>query len=180
MKRGRLRLLCLWREIPTLQKVLSTQVEEKGRLMNPIGESDLGSCACHNRDVFDEVLSSYVVVKLEQVVFAHPHDARSGWFDASGCVWCIFDNEGFLRSGDAGRRLLDDEGEGCAFQVYWSMGDVVMPGACSTRWVAERIVDEATRQLSCRGYRCVPEEREVEGEVHLGVRYRKVLLRGLL
>lgn len=148
--------------------------------MNAVGESDLGFCACHNRDVFDEVLGLYVAIKLEQVVYTHSHDARSGWFDASGCVWCIFDNEGFLRSGDAGRRLLSKEGESCAFQVYWSVGDVVMPGACSTRWVAERIIDEAMHQLSSRGYRCVPEKRKVEDEVHLGVRYNKGLLWGLL
>lgn len=142
-----------------------------------MGEHDLGLCASHNRKVFDQVLGPYVAMKLEQVVYKGSHEARAGWFDASGCVWCLFDGEDFARSGDAGQQVRAEQGDGCPFQVYWSMGDVVMPGACDARWVAERIVDESVRQLSERGYRCIPEEREAEGEVHLGVRYRKRLLR---
>lgn len=138
---------------------------------------DLGSCASHNRQVFDEVLGSYVATKLEQVVSRHPRGTAWGWFDASGCVWCLFDGEDFWRSGDAGRRACAEQGDSCALQVYWSMGDVVMPGACDPRWVAERIVQESLRQLSGRGYRCMAEEREVEGETHLGVRFRKRIWR---
>lgn len=141
-------------------------------------KTDLGICAVRNREVFDEAIGPYVTAKLEQVVFGRPRAARSGWFDASGCVWCLFDSESFLRSGDDGRRLRAEWGEGCAIQVFWSMGDVVMPDECDERWVAERIVEEATRQLCARGYRCVPEEREAEGQMHLGVRFSKGLLRG--
>ncbi|MBR3159094.1 MAG: hypothetical protein IKF14_08315 [Atopobiaceae bacterium] len=137
---------------------------------------DLNMCASHNRRVFDEVLRPYVATKLEQVLSSLPHGTQSGWLDASGCVWCLFDDESFLRSGDAGRRQRAKQGEGCDLQVYWSMGDVVMPSACDARWVAERIAEEAVRQLSDGGYRCTLEEREVEGETHLGVRFRKRLL----
>lgn len=139
-------------------------------------EPDLNLCALHNRSVFDEVLAPYVATKLEQVISNHPHAMRTRWFDASGCVWCLFDDEHFARAGDAGRRLRDEQGEDCAFQVYWSMGDVVMPSVCDMRWVAERIATESMRQLSERGFRCVDEEREVDGETHLGVRFRKGIL----
>lgn len=141
-----------------------------------MGERDLGLCADRNRKVFDEALGPYVAMKLDQVVRKDSREARAGWFDASGCVWCLFDGEDFTRSGDAGRRLRAEQGDACPFQVFWSMGDVVMPGTCDARWVAERIVEESVHQLSERGYRCTTEEREVEGEMHLGVRYRKRLL----
>ncbi len=144
-----------------------------------ISVPDLVSCASHNMEVFDKVLAPYVSVKLEQVVSKLPHGKARGWLDASGCVWCLFDDESFVRSGDAGRRLLAEKGKDCGLQVYWSMGDVLMPGTCDERWVAERIVEEAIRQLSNRGYRCAAEEREVDGETHLGVIFRKKLLSGL-
>lgn len=136
---------------------------------------DLGSCAEHNRMTFDEVLGPYVATKLGQTIPSRPRGMRVGWFDASGCVWCVFDDERFLRSGDAGRRLRDEQGEACTLQVYWSMEDVVMPGACGTRWVAERIAEEAIHQLSSRGYCCATEERVAEGETHLGVRFRDII-----
>ena len=138
-------------------------------------EPDLCVCADQNRKVFDEVLASYVATKLGQVLPRVPRGKRTGWFDASGCVWCVFDDEGFARSGDAGRRLRDERGKDCDLQIYWSMGDVVMPGDCDERWVAERIAAEATRQLSSQGYRCTEEEHMVDGEAHLGVRFRKAL-----
>ena len=141
-----------------------------------MAEPDLRACADHNRAVFDEILAPYVATKLERVLSQLPRGSRSGWFDASGCVWCLFDDEGFARSGDAGRQLRDERDGGCDLQVYWSMGDVMMPGACDERWVAERIAEEATRQLSSRGYRCTREEREAEGATHLGVRFRRRLL----
>lgn len=136
-------------------------------------EPDLNLCALHNRSVFDEVLAPYVTAKLEQVASRHSRGMRAGWFDASGCAWCLFDDERFARVGDAGRRLRDQQGENYPFQVYWSMGDVLMPRMCDARWVAERIATESMRQLSARGFRCVEEEREVDGETHLGVRFRK-------
>lgn len=139
-------------------------------------EADLSLCAEHNRRVFDDALASYVAMKLDQVLARLPTGQRSGWFDASGCVWCLFDDEGFTRAGDAGRRLREERGDACPLQVYWSMGDVVMPRICDERWVAERIAMEAERQLSTCGYRCMIENREEEGEVHLGVRFRKRLL----
>lgn len=141
-----------------------------------MGESNHKGCANRNREVFNEVLGPYVATKLEQVMARLQRGKTRGWLDASGCVWCLFDDEGFVRSGDAGRRLCAEKGDDCGLQVYWSMGDVVMPGACDDRWVAERIVEEAMRQLSSRGYRCAVEEREVEGHTHLGVRFRKRLL----
>lgn len=141
-----------------------------------VSNPDPSSCAEQNLRVFDMVLESYVTMKLEQTMARLPHGARAGWLDASGCVWCVFDDERFLRSGDAGRRLRDEQGEDCGLQVYWSMEDVVMPGMCDARWVAERIAEEATRQLRGRGYRCATEERQAEGKTHLGVRYRKTLL----
>lgn len=139
-------------------------------------EHDLCLSAERNRKVFDDVLASYVTTKLERVLSQLPRKARSGWFDASGCVWCLFDDEGFTCSGDAGRRLRDEQLGGCSLQVYWSMGDVMMPEECDERWVAGRIAAEAERQLSAQGYRCATEEREVDGEIHLGVRFRKRLL----
>lgn len=141
-----------------------------------MGEADLRSCADQNQRVFDSVLASYVATKLKQVLAQLPRSSRSGWFDASGCVWCLFDDEGFVRSGDEGRRLRDERGEACPVQVYWSMEDVVMPRACDERWVAERIAAEAVRQLCAQGYRCATEEREAEGATHLGVRFRRRLL----
>lgn len=137
---------------------------------------DLIACANKNREVFDDVLAAYVSTKLEQVLSRLAPRARSGWFDASSCVWCLFDDERFERVGDAGRRLRDERGEGCPLQVYWSMEDVVMPQPCDEQWVAECIAAEARRQLSERGYRCVPEERVTEGSMRLGVRFRKRLL----
>lgn len=139
-------------------------------------ETDLSSCAEQNRKVFDRVLPGYVSTKLEQMLTRLPRGERSGWFDASGCVWCLFDDEGFVRSGDEGRRLRDERGEACPVQVYWSMEDVVMPRACDEWWVAERIAAEAVRQLCAQGYRCATEEREAEGAMHLGVRFRRRLL----
>ena len=138
-------------------------------------EPDLCVCADQNRKVFDEVLASYVATKLGQVLPRVPRGKRTGWFDASGCVWCVFDDEGFARSGDAGRRLRDERGKDYDLQVYWSMGDVLMPDVCDERWVAARIAAEAERQLCDRGYKCELEEREEEGTTHLGVRFRKKL-----
>lgn len=135
-------------------------------------EPRLAIIASKNQSTFNEVLSAYVAIKLERVLQLLPHGSRTGWFDASGCVWCLFDDKKFVRSGDAGQRLREEQGEACALQVYWSMGDVVMPSACDERWVAERIAQEAMLQLRERGYRCRLEEREVEGGSHVGVRFR--------
>ena len=139
-------------------------------------ELDLGLCADQNRRIFDDVLAPYVTTKLEQVLARLPRGQHAGWLDASGCVWCLFDDESFMRSGDSGRRLREEQGDSCPLQVYWSMEDVVMPGTCDERWVAERIAAETQRQLSSRGYRCTIEERTEEGGPHLGVRFRKKLL----
>lgn len=139
-------------------------------------ERDLCLSAEQNRNVFDDVLASYVTTKLARVLSLLPRRACSGWFDASGCVWCLFDAEDFVRSGDAGRRLRKEQIGECSLQVFWSMGDVMMPGECDERWVARRIAGEANRQLSAQGYRCAYEEREIDGETHLGVRFRKGLL----
>ncbi|MDI9590291.1 MAG: hypothetical protein QM302_04540 [Acidobacteriota bacterium] len=137
---------------------------------------ELRVCSLRNRLTFERVIGPYVQVKVSQAVRQREKDAgrrmaREGWLDASGCVWCVFDSPSFMRSGSAARALRDDAGSGFDLQVYWSVEDVVMPHECSERWVAERIADEAERQLSELGYACRVEERHVEGDVHLGVRF---------
>lgn len=131
---------------------------------------ELHEAALRNVRVFEEVLAAYVAGKLDQVL---RRAGRTGWFDASGCVWCLFDDPGFVRSGDAARVARERDGQTFGLQVYWSMGDVIMPGECDEHWVAERIACEAERQLDSLGYRHVREERMTEEGMHMGVAYRK-------
>ena len=78
-----------------------------------MNETDLDFCARHNRDAFDEVIAPYVSAKLEQVVSRLSSKGLLGWLDASGCVWCLFDDEVFLRSGELGRHLQAKQGDAC-------------------------------------------------------------------
>lgn len=138
---------------------------------------ELRVCSLRNRLTFEKVLAPYVRIKIEQAERMRARGARGrrlpeGWLDASGCVWCVFDDPSFLRSGSVAHELRDAADGGFDLQVYWSMEDVVMPHECGERWVAERIATEATRQLEAAGYRCTVEERVVEGEPHLGVSFR--------
>ena len=147
------------------------QMDEQARQI-----AELQEHAAQNRRVFDQVLAGYVRMKLAQVM---PRMGKQGWFDASGCVWCLFDDERFVRSGSAARELREQGQQGFDLQVYWSIEDVVMPSGCDERWVAVQIVHEAVRQLGEQGYRSAVEERTVEGERHLGVRFHRGLLAGL-
>lgn len=122
-------------------------------------------CSLRNRLTFEKALGPYVTAKLEQTL-----QRGEKWLDASGCVWCLFDDEAFMRSGSLAHELRDDPASGFDLQVFWSMEDVVMPHECDERWVARRIVEEVQRQLEEQGYRVEPEERAAEGERHLGVR----------
>ena len=134
---------------------------------------ELHASAGANRATFDLVLGLYVRGKLQQVMSRLSHGGRRGWFDASGCVWCLFDDERFCRSGEEGRQLREERGDACDLQVYWSMGDVLMPRECDERWVAERIAAEACRQLGEQGYACATEWRDTAEGRHLGVAFAR-------
>ena len=141
--------------------------------MGVTSPDELRSSASENRATFDLALGQYVRSKLRQVMSRLPHGGRQGWFDASGCGWCLFDDERFDRSGEEGRRLREECGDACDLQVYWSMGDVVMPRECDERWVAERIATEASRQLEGQGYACTTEWRDTAEGRHLGVAFAR-------
>lgn len=129
--------------------------------------------AQRNREAFDEVLPAYVSLKLTGVARALDRGARSAWLDASGCVWCVFDDPAFIRSGN-GTDAHVETGEGeHGLQAFWSMGDVMMPGECDVAWVAERIAREAMLQLRRLGYHRRLQFREVEGERHRGVLFSR-------
>lgn len=130
-------------------------------------------CSLRNRLTFEKALGPYVEAKIAQTL-----QRSEEWLDASGCVWCLFDDEAFMRSGSLAHELRDDPTNGFDLQVFWSMEDVVMPHECDERWVARRIADEAQRQLGERGYHAELEERATEGERHLGVRIRRRGARG--
>lgn len=130
-------------------------------------------CSLRNRLTFEKALGPYVETKIAQTL-----QRGEGWLDASGCVWCLFDDETFERSGGLAHELRDDPASDFDLQVFWSIEDVVMPHECDERWVARRIADEAQRQLEERGYRAELEERATEGERHLGVRIRRRGMRG--
>ncbi|MBP3893128.1 MAG: hypothetical protein J6D34_03715 [Atopobiaceae bacterium] len=132
---------------------------------------ELERAAQHNRWAFDEVLCPYVQQKLEATV-GRGRTGQAGWFDASGCVWCLFDDEAFERTGSAASELREQPG-GCGLQVYWSVEDVVMPGECDETWVARRIAAEAAKQLVAQGLVCKEEWRDTAEGRHLGVTYRR-------
>ena len=134
----------------------------------------------HNRVTFDATLEGYVGQKLAYPTKRLGQGERELWFDATDCVWCVFDDPAFERyedvrtdlraSGDEGSSSGSDEDHD--LQIYWSLGDVVMPAACDVAWVARRIADEAVRQFRLQGYRCMLQERMVDGEPHVGVSVR--------
>ncbi len=134
---------------------------------------ELHEAAERNRFAFERALAKHVRLKLTNTLERHDGSKRAGWFDATGCVWCLFDDEAFARSGTAGREAQAAAGNAFDLQLFWSVEDVLMPVGCDERWVAERIAAEATRQLEAQGFLCKPEEREPDKGLHLGVAYRR-------
>lgn len=137
-----------------------------------------GDAAQHNRAAFDATLEGYVGQKLAYSLKRLERGESEVWFDTTDCVWCVFDDPAFerhegvrerLRAMDDGATRASREKAAGDLQVYWSLGDVVMPAECDTLWVARRIADEARRQLEARGYRCESVERMVEDEMRVGV-----------
>jgi len=134
----------------------------------------------HNRATFDATLEGYVGQKLAYPTKLLEQGERELWFDATDCVWCVFDDPTFERYEDVrtDSRASSDDGsasdsdEASELQVYWSLGDVVMPASCDAAWVARRIADEAVRQFRSQGYRCKLQERMVDDEPHVGVSVR--------
>lgn len=130
---------------------------------------ELRAMAARNRDAFESVLSPYVQCKLDQLQDQRRRGVREDWFDASGCVWCLFDDPAFERCEDRVTKLRSQDPDEFRLQVFWSLGDVVMPEDCDEAWVASRIAREALGQLGGQGYDARAEERLVEGETHQGV-----------
>ena len=141
-----------------------------------MGYRELERCADVNREAFDEALPSYVATKLAQVTPALEAGERQVWLDASGCVWCIFDDPRFLRQGDEARAVREASPQDFNLCLYWSFGDIVMPCGCDERWVAGRIVEEALRQLPALGLRGRGETRTVDGAAHEGLLIARRLL----
>lgn len=144
--------------------------------------AELAQVAQRNRKAFDETLEAYVGQKLSHPVKRLTQGERELWFDATECIWCVFDDPAFVRceEGSAGTRAErdaaaagQDAGDSRGLQVYWSLGDVVMPPDCNPAWVAQRIAEEAVRQFERRGFRCSPGERLVDGEPHVGAIVRR-------
>lgn len=156
-------------QLPRLREAASGT----GRGGATIDRDDLRRCASCNREVFERVLAPYVALKIENVARSLTRGSRNAWLDASGCVWCVFDDPGFVRL-DCG--AVAQEGD-MGLQVFWSMGDVVMPQECDAAWVAKRIADEAMLQLRALGYHRRRQRREVEGERHEGVLFAKTITR---
>lgn len=138
---------------------------------------ELRQQADRNLETFNKVLNPYVSLKIESAAHQLKRGARNAWLDASGCVWCLFDDPAFLRSGNEASTLKEELGDELGLQVYWSMGDVVMPPECSPSWVAQRILEEAMKQLSELRYHRKTLAREVDGERHEGVIFAKTLFR---
>lgn len=147
-------------------------------------------CALGNRATFDAVLEAYVRQKLAYYLKRLGQGEREVWFDATDCVWCVFDDPAFERHGDV-REQLRALGEAAGgpsadanatdgLQIYWSLGDIVMPVECDTVWVAHRIAEEVVRQLEGQGYRCLLVERAVEDETRVGVLVRRAALPQML
>lgn len=125
-----------------------------------------------NRQTFDATLEGYVSQKLAYSLKRLQQGERELWFDATDCVWCVFDDPAFVRREDTGLTGTDVPTD---LQVYWSLGHVVMPSACDVPWVGEHIAQEAQRQLEELGYRCRIEHRtidEIDDQPHVGVSVR--------
>lgn len=139
--------------------------------------AELRRYAAYNREAFDRVLAPYVATKIANVARSLERGAQNAWLDASGCVWCLFDDPAFKRSGNEASALKETQGAGFDLQVFWSMGDVVMPHECDTKWVAKQIVNEAMRQLPKLGFCCRQQSRKVDGECHEGVLFARSVFR---
>lgn len=129
-----------------------------------VADKDLAASAAANAEVFEDALVPYVKTK---VVWA-TDKASSGWLDCTGCIWCVFDDERFIR-----QELSDAERQDPAlpYRLYWSIGDVCMPASATPDWVATRIQAEAIRLLREAGFTAGPETRTIDGEPHLGVSF---------
>lgn len=134
---------------------------------------ELRRYAARNREVFDQVLAPYVALKIAGVARSLERGESSAWLDASGCVWCLFDDPAFMRSGSEATTLKNALGDDFDLQIFWSMGDVVMPRKCDAAWVAKRILVEAMLQLPRLGYHRVRQRRMVDGELHDGVLFSR-------
>lgn len=133
--------------------------------------------ASDNRRVFEQVLEPYVALKIANVAHLLERGARNAWLDASGCVWCVFDDPAFTRLDSGKVACGEDREDGPGLQVFWSMGDVVMPPECDAAWAAKRIADEAMRQLPKLGFHRRKQAREVDGERHEGILFAKSIFR---
>ena len=152
-------------------------------------EAAFAQVALRNRAAFEATLAEYVAQKLAYPLKRLAQGERELWFDATDCIWCVFDDPAFERHDDVAAQLREAAGNDAAasgagapsLQVFWSMGDVVMPPQCDATWVARQIAGEAARQLTVQGYRCSLQEREVDGETHVGVAVRRAgLIRRIL
>lgn len=140
---------------------------------------ELARCADLNREAFDEALPSYVAAKLAQVTPALEAGERRVWLDATDCVWCVFDDPRFRRSGDEARELRKACPREFDLCLYWSFGDIVMPAGCDERWVAVRIVEEALGQVRASGLAGRRGTRDVSGVAHEGLHIGRRLLGGM-
>jgi len=140
-----------------------------------MGDPELDEYARRNREVFDRALAPYVAAKLEQTTRRLSLRTHSAFFDASGCVPCLFDDERFLRSGNMATDA-QARGECEEYCVFWSFADIIMPPGCDEDWVAEQIADEAIRQAKQAGLRARRQTRVVEGTEHIGVLVSRRLL----
>ena len=131
-----------------------------------VADRDLAASAAANALVFEDALAPYVQTKVAWAT----ERATSGWLDCTGCIWCVFDDERFVR-----QELSDAERQDPAlpYRLYWSIGDVCMPASATPDWVATRIQTEAIRILREAGFTAVPEARTVDGEPHLGVTFKR-------
>ena len=154
--------------------------------MDNEADAELVQVARDNQAAFDATLESYVGQKLAYALRRLTQGEREVWFDATDCIWCVFDDPAFERCEEGVARAKGSSvvaagtSASCDLQVYWSLGDVVMPPACDATWVAQRIAQEAARQLRAKGYRCSVEERPGEDGPHRGVVVRRPVLLNLI
>ena len=128
----------------------------------------LNDYALRNREVFDLALPIYVEQKLTQALGEFDKTDGCIWLDATACVWCLFDDERFVRSGNLASEIKARDAS-FGLCVFWSFGDVCMPSGCDRDWVAKCIVHEGKRQLRALGLHAMSKTRTVERERHKGL-----------
>ena len=82
---------------------------------------ELQEAAERNRFAVERALAKHVRLKLTDTLERHDGSKRAGWFDATGCVWCLFDDEAFARPGTAGREAQAAAGNAFDLQLFWSV-----------------------------------------------------------